>query len=383
MGRPLLSYREAAAPWDVLTEAVPVRDYPEGSALNLARAVLLGVEPSKVPQLLDFLRAYRGRERRGNSLITGGALSWGWKSSLAAETGFDHHGDFSGVFAGPHHAHGQLSGVGSDDHHARDHATRHDPLGADALSTAYFRTDGSLGLAGNFLPDGDASRDLGSASYRWRHAHFAGNVFFDGYINPPATGLTCYWDDTRDIGNASYRWRDFYLSRDLYLSLLTTHGDIMFRGAAKMARLAPGVSGQFLKTQGAGADPVWATPATGFSSKSKYHSRNFATAAGDVSYTGYGFQPTALRCFATYYYGGNLAMSGGSSDSAKGAACNYSRGNGYVAGGLPFFISIYAAAANYQWATIKSYDSDGFTLTWAENKGGYTGFIYFSVLALG
>jgi hypothetical protein len=257
----MLSYREPAAPWDVLTEAVPVRDYPEGSALNLARAALLGVEPSRVPQVLDFLRAYRGREGQGNSLITGGALSWEWKASLAAETGSDHHGDFSAVFAGPHHAHGQLSGVGIDDHHARDHATRHDPLGADALSTAYFRTDGSLGLAGNLLPDLDAARDLGSPAARWRYLYLSNNLYFDtdlnlsrttagtlevttpsGYVRVgPENTTYCHFltdrvrfyfnkelapngrvwpfsDAVYDLGSSGRRWRDGYFSSSVQVA---------------------------------------------------------------------------------------------------------------------------------------------------------------------
>lgn len=43
-------------------------------------------------------------------------------------------------------------------------------------------------------------------------------------------------------------------------------GDILYRGASAWARLAAGTAGQFLKTQGAGADPVWDTPAGGGSS---------------------------------------------------------------------------------------------------------------------
>jgi hypothetical protein len=36
-------------------------------------------------------------------------------------------------------------------------------------------------------------------------------------------------------------------------------GDILYRGAASWARLGAGTSGQFLKTQGTGANPTWAT----------------------------------------------------------------------------------------------------------------------------
>jgi hypothetical protein len=41
-------------------------------------------------------------------------------------------------------------------------------------------------------------------------------------------------------------------------SLLTARGQIIIRNASAPAALAPGTSGQFLKTLGAGADPAWA-----------------------------------------------------------------------------------------------------------------------------
>jgi len=44
---------------------------------------------------------------------------------------------------------------------------------------------------------------------------------------------------------------------------LTTQGDILYRDASGLAKLAAGTSGQFLKTQGSGANPVWSTVAGG------------------------------------------------------------------------------------------------------------------------
>jgi len=40
-------------------------------------------------------------------------------------------------------------------------------------------------------------------------------------------------------------------------SILTTHGDILIRGASGVERLAAGTSGQFLKTLASGANPIW------------------------------------------------------------------------------------------------------------------------------
>jgi hypothetical protein len=45
--------------------------------------------------------------------------------------------------------------------------------------------------------------------------------------------------------------------------LSSTQGTVIFRGASTWTTLAPGTSGQFLKTLGSGADPVWDTPAGG------------------------------------------------------------------------------------------------------------------------
>lgn len=43
----------------------------------------------------------------------------------------------------------------------------------------------------------------------------------------------------------------------------TTRGVVLYRGVAGWVALAPGTAGQFLQTNGAGADPAWATPSGG------------------------------------------------------------------------------------------------------------------------
>ena len=49
------------------------------------------------------------------------------------------------------------------------------------------------------------------------------------------------------------------LSQVLDLVGSAAQGDILYRGATTWTRLGAGTSGQYLKTQGSGADPVWAT----------------------------------------------------------------------------------------------------------------------------
>jgi hypothetical protein len=45
---------------------------------------------------------------------------------------------------------------------------------------------------------------------------------------------------------------------DILDFVTTTRGSIIYRGNTGWAALAPGTAGQFLKTNGAGADPAWA-----------------------------------------------------------------------------------------------------------------------------
>ena len=55
-----------------------------------------------------------------------------------------------------------------------------------------------------------------------------------------------YYDNTA--------WREV---RDLN-NVITTQGDVLYRDGSGLARLAAGTSGEFLKTNGAGANPSWA-----------------------------------------------------------------------------------------------------------------------------
>ena len=50
-------------------------------------------------------------------------------------------------------------------------------------------------------------------------------------------------------------------------STLTTQGDILYRDASGLQRLGAGTSGQFLQTNGSGANPAWATLSDSFGSR--------------------------------------------------------------------------------------------------------------------
>jgi|SRR3990172_166024 len=92
--------------------------------------------------------------------------------------------------------------------------------------------------------------------------------------------------------------------------------------------------------------------------------RDAAGVAGDVSYTGVGFQPTSMQVImnvtATTYMSIMLA------DSARTVKGYYVSANN-VYRTLAGYIVAYSDASTWdQLGVLKSYDSDGFTITWSK-----------------
>jgi hypothetical protein len=118
--------------------------------------------------------------------------------------------------------------------------------------------------------------------------------------------------------------------------------------------------------------PTAATWQTGgVASKVKTQTYNLATASGDVAITGIGFQPTSIICIANVDGTGG-AISWGIADSAKASSSIARNNNTFFykdqSGGTPALISLDPGSGSWSFAIVKSYDSDGFTLTWT--RGG-------------
>lgn len=79
----------------------------------------------------------------------------------------------------------------------------------------------------------------------------------DVNISAPAN-KNMLWYQTSDN-----KWHNTTLTAVLDSIFGSAQGDVLYRDASAWAALTPGTSGQFLKTQGAGANPIWATPSGG------------------------------------------------------------------------------------------------------------------------
>lgn len=146
--------------------------------------------------------------------------------------------------------HGELSGLGDDDHTqyllvdgSRPMSNPLD-LGSNSIVNVNLVDNRNISVDGSILDSHVANDDI----------HFTvDSLGLDGYIedlqnhinnvnNPHSTTLANL-TDTDITGIAQ--------------------GDILYRNATEWVRLAAGTAGQFLQTQGAAANPQWATPWSG------------------------------------------------------------------------------------------------------------------------
>lgn len=104
---------------------------------------------------------------------------------------------------------------------------------------------------------------------------------------------------------------------------------------------------------------------TRLSSKVITATRDMTATSGDVAYTGVGFTPTAIVAIGNI--NSAMSMSIGASDSAKNKSALFYYGNNTTYND-PFMVEISTAAGAFQGGIIKTYDADGFTITWT--KGG-------------
>lgn len=152
------------------------------------------------------------------------------------------------------------------------------------------------------------------------------------------------------------------LSQALDLIGSAAQGDVLYRDAAGWARLGAGTSGDFLKTQGAAANPIWATiAASGLSSKFVSATRDISLASGTQAITGAGFQPTA--CILLAAVNGTAFYSTGIADSAANEGSIDFAGGTY---NITLNVARVGAAGGRADAVVTSWDADGVTLTWTK-----------------
>jgi hypothetical protein len=112
----------------------------------------------------------------------------------------------------------------------------------------------------------------------------------------------------------------------------------------------------------AGTVPEWAN---GF--KVGTFSRVMTSNSGDVAYTGVGFKPSmVIFIVSPSTQSANLSLSIGF-DNITAAVCGTIIGISNYASDNSHSIYAYYDTGKYQTGIIKTFDSDGFTITWVKN----------------
>jgi hypothetical protein len=95
--------------------------------------------------------------------------------------------------------------------------------------------------------------------------------------------------------------------------------------------------------------------------------RDMTAASGDVSYTGVGFKPKAILFIGGITNGGIGTYCGFDNAVTRGYVSDYkANAAGDISTGPTFSIQLLESGTQYQAAIVKTFDTDGFTVTWTK-----------------
>ena len=106
-----------------------------------------------------------------------------------------------------------------------------------------------------------ATINLGNIKFNWKGTYNANNTYaIDDVVSYNGSSYVCIQATTGNLPTVTAYWDLISLKgtdADLLNITSTAQGDIYYNSGSAIARLGAGTSGQFLKTQGASANPTW------------------------------------------------------------------------------------------------------------------------------
>jgi hypothetical protein len=124
-----------------------------------------------------------------------------------------------------------------------------------------------------------ATINLGAIKFNWKGAYNSSTTYaVDDVVSSGGNSYVCIQAHSNQaVGNATAYW-NIMSSKGTDADLLnissTAQGDIYYNNGSAIARLGAGTSGQVLKTQGAGANPIWGADEGGKILQVVQHSSN-------------------------------------------------------------------------------------------------------------
>jgi hypothetical protein len=108
-----------------------------------------------------------------------------------------------------------------------------------------------------------ATVNIGNIKLNWKGAYNGSTAYaIDDVVSYNGSSYVCIQASTGNLPTVTAYWEQMSqkgTDADLINITGTVQGDIYYNNGGAIARLGAGTSGQFLKTQGTGANPVWGT----------------------------------------------------------------------------------------------------------------------------
>jgi hypothetical protein len=128
-----------------------------------------------------------------------------------------------------------------------------------------------------------ATVNLGSIKFNWKGAYSGSTAYaVDDVVSYQGTSYVCILASTGNLPTNTTYWNVMAEGGDV-ATTLTTQGDILYRDASGLQRLGAGTSGEFLKTQGTGANPVWGSAGGGLQSIQSFTSSGTYTKPAGIN----------------------------------------------------------------------------------------------------
>jgi len=167
-----------------------------------------------------------------------------------------------------------------------------------------------------------ATINLVDIKFNWKGAYNSSTTYaVDDVVSSGGNSYVCIQAHSNQaVGNATAYWNIMSskgtngTDADLLNISSTAQGDLYYNSGSAIARLGAGTSGQFLKTLGTGANPVWGSVAGGLLQvKTSFTRTNVNTSNTSYTDTGYSvaITPSSTSSRILLYFQATAQSSGG------------------------------------------------------------------------
>lgn len=175
-----------------------------------------------------------------------------------------------------------------------------------------------------------ATVNLGLIKFRWQGAYAGGTAYVkDDVVSYNGSSYVCILASTGNLPTNTTYWNVMAQGGTDITSISgLAQGDILYYNGTDWVRLGAGTNGQFLKTQGTSANPVWGTVTSGIINIYQYYRNDIVTVntgnSGAAVITSSSITPTSTS--SVFYVDG--CLTGGTGNDGTSSILQFSSNDG-------------------------------------------------------